>query len=352
MADEALSQAELETLLGTIDFGPPSTGGGESVGDTIVPPPHIPVSGPPVTSPERVATYDFKRPQRVEKEHLRALQALHERFARSFSQALSTQLRSSVQLKLVSVEQLVYEEFVATLDSPTCFNQLRAAPPETNLALDLSPSILYPIIDRLLGGGRDTSPVSRRPLTEIELRLVARITGLILLELRKAWQGVHPLDLSVERVESSPQSAPIVAAHETVIVISFELALNQSRGAVKLCFPWQWLEPIGDKLVGSPLVSRDRRPASGETIRRISENLQQSVVELVAQLAETKITSGDLFNLRVGDIIATEKDVHSPMSVCVEGVAKFRAEPGAFKGRKAVQIDERLISPADGQAPQ
>src|SRR6185503_7280077 len=109
---------------------------------------------------------------------------------RNFGAALSGLLRSIVEVKLTSVDQLTYGEFVFSLENPTCFNLLRADPLEGNLILDINPSILYPIIDRLLGGGRDTGPISRRPLTEIELRLVSRITGLFLKELQHAWEGV------------------------------------------------------------------------------------------------------------------------------------------------------------------
>ena len=111
---------------------------------------------------------------------MRALQTLHEGFSRNFGAALSGLLRSIVDVKLTSVDQLTYSEFVFSLENPTCFNLIRAEPLEGNLILDINPSILYPFIDRLLGGGRDPGPLARRPLTEIELRLVSRITNLFL----------------------------------------------------------------------------------------------------------------------------------------------------------------------------
>ena len=100
---------------------------------------------------EKVTPYDFKRPERVGKEQMRALQTLHEGFSRNFGAALSGLLRSIVEVKLTSVDQLTYSEFVFSLENPTCFNLLRAEPLEGNLILDINPSILYPIIDRLLG---------------------------------------------------------------------------------------------------------------------------------------------------------------------------------------------------------
>ena len=217
MSDDVLSQAEVENLLSQM----------QTAGDgaTKSPAAARESSAEPSTKPrEKIVPYDFKRPERVGKEQMRALQTLHEGFARNFGAALSGLLRSIVEVKLTSVDQLTYSEFVFSLENPTCFNLLKAEPLEGNLILDINPSILYPIIDRLLGGGRDPTPLARRPLTEIELRLVARITSLFLEEFRRAWDNVLELKLAVERVESNPQLVQIVPPNEVVVLISFEIA--------------------------------------------------------------------------------------------------------------------------------
>jgi flagellar motor switch protein FliM len=332
MSENVLSQGEVESLLQTMEQGAaPATGGPPSA--------RRPAGG---RGRERIAPYDFKRPERVGKEQMRALQTLHEGFGRNFGAALSALLRSIVEVKLTSVDQLTYSEFVFSLENPTCFNLLRAAPLEGNLILDINPSILYPIIDRLLGGGRETGPVARRPLTEIELRLVARITALFLQELRRAWENVLSLDLAVERVESNPQLVQIVPPNEVVVLISFELMLGELRGMMNLCIPFNSIERIGGKLSSNSWVTYGRRQASPASIEQVSRNLAGAVVDVVVNLAESRITTGDLVSLRVGDIITTEKDIHAPLDVLIEGQEKFRALPGAFKGRKAVQIAEQL----------
>lgn len=345
MAGDVLSQAELETLLSSM--GPP-TAEASSSPDQAAPvasqqqQQHESSSSHGSKLREKILPYDFKRPERVGKEQMRALQTMHEGFSRNYGAALSALLRSIVEIKLTSVDQLTYSEFVFSLENPTCFNLLRAAPLESNLILDINPSILYPIIDRLLGGGREASPHSRRPLTEIELRLVARITGLFLQELKKAWQNVLDLELSVERVESNPQLVQIVPPNEVVVLISFELMIGETRGIMNLCIPFNSLEQISSKLSSNSWVSYSKRHASSESVKQISHGLNHSVVELEVRLAETKITTADMLHLRVGDIITTEKDVHTPLIVCIQGLAKFQAKPGAFKGRKAVQIEETL----------
>ena len=245
-------------------------------------------------------------------------------------------------MKLTSVDQLTYSEFVFSLENPTCFNLLRAAPLEGNLILDINPSILYPIMDRMLGGGRESAPLARRPLTEIELRLVSRITHLFLQEMQHAWQNVIDLDLKVERVESNPQLVQIVPPNEVVVLISFELTIGDLRGMMNLCIPFNSIERIGGKLSSNSWISYGKRQSSPETIKQISSNLKGAVVELVAQLADTKITTGDLIGLRVGDVITTDKDIHSPVAISLEGVVKYLARPGAFKGRKAVQVEAEV----------
>ncbi len=295
----------------------------------------------------KVTPYDFKRPERVGKEQMRALQTLHEGFGRNFGAALSALLRSIVEVKLTSVDQLTYSEFVFSLENPTCFNLLKAEPLEGNLILDVNPSILYPIIDRLLGGGREGGPLARRPLTEIELRLVSRITGLFLDELRHAWENVLAMKFEVVQVESNPQLVQIVPPNEVVVVISFELTIGDFRGMMNLCIPYNSIERVSGQLSANSWVAYGRHQATPETIQQISRVACASQVQLNVRLAQTRIGTGELIGLRVGDVITTQKDVHSPLVVSVEGIPKFRAKPGAFKGHKAVLIDGVIDNPAE-----
>jgi flagellar motor switch protein FliM len=330
---DVLSQAEVESLLSAMESSAPVR---PSMARDVA-------EQPAAFRPrEKVSPYDFKRPERVGKEQMRALQTLHEGFGRNFGAALSGLLRSIVEVKLTSVDQLTYSEFVFSLENPTCFNLLRAEPLEGNLILDINPSILYPIIDRLLGGGKDSGPLARRPLTEIELRLVSRITTLFLEEMRRAWLNVLDMHLTVERVESNPQLVQIVPPNEVVVLISFELTLQEVRGMMNLCIPFNSIERIGNKLSANSWLAYSRRGATPESMQTIGRGLRGSLVELVVELAESKINTGDLIGLRVGDIITTEKDTNEPLDVLVEGVAKFHARPGAYKGRKAIEIDRTV----------
>lgn len=331
MTDEVLSQEEVESLLQAMEVGSKRSGNA--------------YAGPrgqsaPSKPRDRVNPYDFKRPERVGQEQMRALQSLHEGFARSFGASLSGLLRTMVEVKLTSVDQLTYSEFVFGLENPTCFNLLSAKPLDGHLILDINPSVLYPIIDRLLGGGQDDSQQSRRPLTEIELRLVSRVTDRFLEELGNAWENVLHLDLAVDRVESNPQLVQVVPPSEVVVLILFELAVGGVRGMMNFCIPYNTIERISSKLTANSWIGYGKIEVNPDSHAKMIEGIREAEVEVVVTLAETTITTGDLIGLRVGDIITTDKDVREPLELSVEGVAKFDASPGAYKGRKAVQVQQ------------
>jgi flagellar motor switch protein FliM len=324
MSGDVLSQAEVESLLSAMD---------SRESDVIAD-----AATSRIRHREKVSPYDFKRPERVGKEQMRSLQTMHEAFGRNFGASLSALLRTIVEMKLTSVDQLTYSEFVFSLENPTCFNLINAQPLEGQLILDINLSLLFPIIDRLLGGGSDSGTVVRRPLTEIELRLVSRITDLFCKEMKHAWENVLDLNLSIDRVESNPQLVQIVPPNEVVVLISFELSIGDSRGMMNFCIPFNAIERISGRLSANSWVSYGKKMATPENIKRISGQLSDALVEVVVDLAETNISTSDLISLKVGDIIATEKDVERPLVVSIEGQPKFHATAGAFKGHKAIQV--------------
>ena len=323
---DVLSQAEVENLLSAVDGADVRPSRTEE----------------PLRARDKVTVYDFKQPERVGKEQMRSLQTMHEGFGRNFGAALSALLRTMVEVKLTSVDQLTYSEFVFSLENPTCFNLITASPLEGQLILDINPSILFPVIDRLLGGSTTSAPPARRPLTEIELRLVSRITNLFLNEMQHAWENVLALELSVDRVESNPQLVQIIPANEVIVLISFELTVGEMRGMMNLCIPFNSIERVSAKLTSNNWASYSKRPPSAESMQRIGNRIAQAPIEVVVELAATRINTSDMLELRVGDIIASEKDVHEPLLVYVEGQPKFFAAPGKYKGRKAIQIKAGL----------
>lgn len=329
MSDDVLSRSDVEDLLKSMDSG--------TVQKTTNKP-EIKKSAPKA----RVLTYDFKRPERVGKEQMRALQSLHEGLGRNLGASLSAFLRTIMEVKLISVDQLTYSEFVYSLEIPTCFNLLKPNPLEGNWILDISPSLLYPIIDRMLGGSVSADSALKRPLSEIELRLANRVTNVVLRELQNAWANVVTLKMEVERVESNPQLVQIVPPNEVVIMVSFEMVMGNLRGMTNLCIPFNTIERVGSKLTSNSWIGYASSRKSEASKKQITEQLDGALAEVIVTLANSTIKTKDLFDLQVGDIISTEKAVQSPIEVEVTNVVKFLASLGSFKGRKAIKIEDCL----------
>lgn len=274
--------------------------------------------------------YDFTRAVRMGKERLQSLRSLHEEFGRGLSAGLATMLRCRVVATVESVDEIAYSQFTCGLENPTCFNVIEAGPPVGNLILDIRLSILFPMIEQLLGGGAEAAQIARRPLTEIELRLAGRITGLMLDELRKAWEPVAPLLFSAPRVEHNPHLMPVWPPHEKVLRIGLELCVGDQSGLLHLCIPRSAIERLDGNLATNCRIDREY----------IGGPLTDSPVELVVTLATTRISPADLHGLRVGDIITTDHPQRQPLEVALQGVPKFLARPGALQGRKAIEIEE------------
>jgi flagellar motor switch protein FliM len=280
------------------------------------------------------------RPAHRGQKQLDALRLLHEGLATNFAAALSSLVRCPVEVKLATLGERTYGDLLSSLESPTCLNLVRAAPPETRLALDVSLAILFPLIDRLLGGRESTTrAIARRPLTDIELRLAAKITGVFLDELRRAWQDVLPIEPSVERVESDPRLVQIAPPNEVVLLIGFELTLGEARGMVQLCIPATAVEQMKANLTASG-------PSANHSSDPSADSFAPSTVEVAVELALTAITTTERIGLRVGDIITTEHHADSPLRVFVSGQPKFLARPGVYQGHKAVRLEQAVETPS------
>jgi flagellar motor switch protein FliM len=289
-----------------------------------------------------VRPYDFKRPERVSKDQMMALQTLHEGFARNFGAALSGFLRTIVEVKVASCEQMTYSEFIAGLPNPTSFNLLEASPLEGQICFEVSPLIIYPIIDRLLGGTNQELFIPQRPLTMIETRLINRLLERAIDGLQEAWAGIIQLTFEVVGGESNPQLVQIVPPNEVVVVVGFEIKMASRAGTMNLCIPFAVIEPIMEDLAAQSWFSSTRMRGNEETKDKIGRSLSRAALQIAATLAETEITTQDLMGLEAGDIIVTSKPASEPVVVEIEREPTFLAHIGQFKGNRAVRIDRRL----------
>lgn len=327
---DVLSQSEVESLLAALDPG--------------MQPQQAPATARREDYNAQISVYDFKRPERVSKEQMRAFQALHEGFSREFGAALSGMLRAIVEVKLISVDQLTYSEFVFSLENPTCFNLLYSDGLEGHIILDLNPSIIYPIVDRLLGGGKQAAhDLPQRPLTEIELQLVSRITKQAIVALENSWANICQLKLKVSQIESNPQLVQIVPPNEVIVLISFEVSMGEIRGIMNLCIPFNTIEPLAGKLSSNSWSAYTKKAADPRQMLNLETGVTKAAVELVVTLAKAKLTAQEFSHLAVGDVILTENTPQTGAEVMVEGCPLFVAFPGVLKGHKAIRMGQLIV---------
>lgn len=273
------------------------------------------------------------------------LRAVHETFSREWGAELSRLMRTIVDVRLIGFDQLTYGEFALSVEEPTCFSVIKADPLGGPIVINLNPAIVFPMIDRLLGGGLALSPVvPRRPLTEIELSLASRITDSAMESLRRAWAGICELALSVSLVESSPRNAPIVSADEVIVLVSFEISSGEVRGVANLCLPECTISPVADKLGGRQSSAEARTPAALPQSAKPEGGALPPGAQMVVYLASTRLTSTELAGLAVGDVIVTENRPNRPLEVHIDGQPKFEGFAGLARGHKAVRIGKPAVS--------
>ncbi|MCB9845433.1 MAG: flagellar motor switch protein FliM [Phycisphaeraceae bacterium] len=293
-----------------------------------------------------VRPYDFKRPERVSKDQMRSLQTLHEGFARNFGASLSGFLRTIVEVKVATCEQMTYSEFISGLPNPTSFNLVESAALDGQVCLEISPLIIYPIIDRLLGGTSQDLFIPQRPMTLIESRLIGNVTRRALSALTEAWASVRDMAFRIVATESNPQLVQIVPPNEVVVLVGFEIKMANRAGTMNLCIPYAVIEPLIGELSSQSWFSSARSQRSEDTVHAITGGLARAAIGVTGVLAETTITLEDLQNLSVGDLIVTETPATQPAVLWVEGAKKHLAALGQVRGSRALRV-VRPVGPQD-----
>lgn len=339
MAD-VLDQSEVDALLAAVESGPSEVeaGGGEMKIFTL--------DRQPLPDDVEIRDYDFKRPERVSKDQMRALETLHESFSRSFGALLSGFLRTIMEVKVATIEQMTFSEFTHSLPNPTCFSLIDCDPLDGTMCMEVSPLIIYPVIDRLLGGSNADLFIPQRPLTAIEMRLVNKILDRGVAALKEAWANVKDINFNVTETESNPVLVQIVPPNEVVVVVSFELKMGGRAGTMSLCIPYNVIEPLIEKLSNQTWAAYKKHSRDAKMRNRLAGHLDSARLDIATILADTTIKVSDLLNLEVGDLILTEKPASAPLTLEIEGKRKFIGQLGQYKGNRVFRVD-RTLSPKD-----
>ncbi|MBU5346559.1 flagellar motor switch protein FliM [Paenibacillus sp. LC231] len=295
---------------------------------------------------KKIRSYDFKRALRFSKDHIRSLTRIHENFARYLTTYFSAQLRTFVQINVVQVEQLPYDEFIRSIPKMTVLNIFEAEPLVGRMVLEVHPNIAYAMLDRLLGG-TGIAPTSISSMTEIETIIMERIFSRAFDSLQEAWKTVLDISPRLEALETNPQFMQIVSPNETIALISLSTKIGDTTGMINLCIPHVVLEPIMSKLSAHQWFISEKKASVPEEVDALKQRVSKAKLPIVAELGVSQLTVSEFLGLSVGDVISLNKPMHDGLSIKVGDRLKFIGSPGTIKDRVAVQIDEIVIEGAE-----
>lgn len=301
----------------------------------------VDATGTPRT--RKVAPYDFRRPNKISRDHVRALQLVHETFARQFSTILSSTLRSLAPISIARIEQLTYDEYVSPMPSPTYMAILEVDPLPGLGIFHLPLPAAMEIVDRLLGGpGNGAHP--DRPMSEIEIGVLRGLLERVMRELTYAFESFMQVDTRITTTESNPQFAQVAALSEMVVVAMYTIGIGDQSWEASLCFPISTLQPALDAYTDS---KRSREVGSGDVDRAkglLHDHLHDAPIDLAVQFNTVCLTAAEIVGLQPGDVLPLRHAVDQPLTISVGGVPSFSAMPG----RRGRRLAAMVVPPGDG----
>lgn len=316
---EVLSQNEIDSLLAALSAG------------------ELDVDKIQENDEKQVRNYDFNRPTKFSKEHLRTLEIIFEHYSRLVSTNLPVYLRKNVQVAVASSEAVTFNEFTNALSNPVILGIINFAPLNGNIIIDLATNLGYTMLDRMLGGS-GTPLEKSREFSEIELTIIQKILIVLTQLLREPWKNVVDINPVLQRMETNPQFAQVIAPNDMIAIVTLNMKIGDVEGFINVCLPFFTLEDVMDKLNTKYWFStmQDNRDENYEDY--IEALIRKVDIPIRAVLGKSMISVNDFMNLQVGDCIRLESRVDEEMSVYVGNIKKFTALPGTEKESYAVRI--------------
>lgn len=316
---EVLSQNEIDSLLKALSSG------------------ELDVDEIKDNNEKQVKNYDFARPVKFSKEHLRTLEIIFEHYGRLLSTNLPVYLRKTVQVEVMSSETVTYSEFSNALSNPVLLGIVNFAPLHGNIIIEIAENVGYTIVDRMLGGAG--VPLDKvREFSEIELLILERIYNVCVNLLTEPWASVCEIVARLERIETNSQFAQIISPTEMIALVTLNIKIGEVEGLINICLPYMTLEPVMDNLNTknwyASLQEKDQQQYS-DTIEAL---ISRAPMPLKAVLGKSTISVNDFLGLQRGDIIRLDTKVDEELKVYVGNIKKFTALPGAAGDNYAVRI--------------
>ena len=295
--------------------------------------------------------FDFRRPDRIPKSQVRAIRLLHDTFVRNLVSSLSAYLRSYLAVNLVSVEQLSYAEFLEGLPTPTCMVSLGLRPYDGNGVLELNPSLVFPVLEMLLGGsGKSSAPV-QRDVTEIEQKLLDGLIRIILHDLREAWKAVTEIEFTMDAMETEPQLLRVLAPNEAVVTIGVEVRIGETVGMMNIALPSIVIKMMRQKFDQQWSV-RKSQPNKLEQARFL-ERLREASFTLEARLEGLQLSVRDLLDLHEGSLVAFDRPLDAPIDMFINERNQYVGQLVSTGRRKGFLVDvvRQPVLPASVAGP-
>ena len=286
---------------------------------------------------KQVKNYDFARPSKFSKEHLRTLEIIFEHYGRLLSTNLPVYLRKNIQVEVMNSEAVTYSEFSNALSNPVLLGIVNFAPLSGNIIIELASNLGYAMVDRMLGG--NGSPLEKpRDFTEIELLIIERIMTVCVNLLREPWENVADIHPRLERIETNSQFAQIISPSEMIAILTINMKIGDVEGMMNICLPYLTLESIMDKLNTKYWFSSMQEKDEKEYHEAIENLIARSQIPVKAVLGTSTISVNEFVNLQRGDIIRLDTKVDQELNVYVGNIRKFTALPGASGDEYAVRV--------------
>ena len=316
---EVLSQSEIDNLLAALSSGEVDA---EQMQDS---------------SDKQVKNYDFKRPTKFSKEHLRTLEIIFEHYGRLLSTSLPVYLRKNVQVVVTSSETVIFSEFSNALSNPLILGIVDFQPLGGTILVELASNLGFAMIDRMLGGHGD--PLEKnREFSEIEMTIIEKMMVICMQLMREPWKNVVDINPVLERIETNSQFAQIIAPNDMIAIITLSIKIGDVEGLMNVCLPFFTLEDVMDKLNTKYWFSTMQENHDENYEAYIESLIRRAEIPVRAVLGKSMISVNDFMNLQVGDCIRLGSRVDDDMNIYVGNIKKFTALPGAEKGSYAVRI--------------
>lgn len=316
---EVLSQSEIDSLLAALSTG------------------ELDAEEMQRADERQVRNYDFARPSKFSKEHLRTLEIIYEHYSRLLSTNLPLYLRKNVQISVASSETVVFSEFSNALSNPVILGIVDFEPLPGSIIIELAPNLGFAMIDRMLGG--QGLPIEKtREFSDIELTILDKIIVLCMQLMKDPWRNVVDVDPFLERIETNPQFAQIIAPNDMIAIVTLNVKIGDVEGFMNICLPFFTLEDVMDKLNTKFWYSTMQKVSDEDYSHLVESMIRRSHVPVKAVLGNSTITVSDFVNLQCGDIIRLDTGAEAELSVYVGNIKKFMAMPGKSGDKYAVRV--------------